>query len=245
METSRDDISNSAPPPRRNRSVTQSNSNLASNNQVAGSDDQDSQGNLIDNRLDARPNGVNRPNNIPNNSNLRPEINPDAVRGSDNLDNLLAPPVRKNAVAQTPVVTPLVTPEPTTAPSKTPPEELISSWDVLYANISSQLNNQVTLRQIALKEEQVANVDVEPIQWIPITNAPKDKKGVVEFALLIAPDGKVQKQFLKSSGDAQLDALVRETIKGYYNKFKPVAEKSPENKSDPKHRLIRIRYLFP
>ncbi len=241
IETSRDDLVNNSPPPRRSRVISPS-ANGGAN--PVGGDDQGGQGNLIDNRADNRPTPtINRPNN----SNLRPEINPNAISGSetffnDGVGNTTSPLPRKNPVAQAPVTTPQVNPaEPTDAK---PPEEIILSWDVLYANISSQLNNQVTLGQIAPKEEQVANVAVEPVTWIPVTNAPKGKKGVVEVALLITPEGKVKKQFLKSSGDAQLDDVVRQTIKGYYDKFQSAADKKPDNKSEPKHRLIRIRYLF-
>jgi hypothetical protein len=247
IETSRDDLASNSSPSRPNRVVTPPANSGANNNRVVASDDQGGKDNLIDNRADNRSTPtINRPNN----SNLRPEINPNAISGSetffnDGVANTKAPLPRKNPVAQSPVTTPQVnTPEPTDGTSSTPPEEIISSWDVLYANISNQLNNQVTLGQVAPKEEQVANVAVEPVTWIPVANAPKGKKGVVEVALLITPEGKVKKQFLKSSGDAQLDDVVRQTIKGYYDKFQPAADKKPDNKSEPKHRLIRIRYLF-
>ncbi len=271
IEASRDDglnnpVSNAAP--RSNRIIATSPNNGTGNNSgnsfgnnlgnnSSSGDNPKEPTNLIDNRVDNRSSSrMNRPNN----SNLRPDIDPNAINGSDTFftDDNGTPPPRKNSVsqpaAQSPVITPLVNTSPLNAPvtdngngvanGNTPAEEVISSWDVLYANLSSQLNNQVILRQIATKEEQVANVEVEPVNWIPVANAPKGKKGVVEVALLISPEGKVKRQFLKSSGDEQLDNLVRQTIKGYYDKFQPLTGKTTDDKSAPKHRLIRIRYLF-
>lgn len=99
--------------------------------------------------------------------------------------------------------------------------------------------NIVVLRQIASPETPIPSNQREPIDWIPIDpQALVGITGSVTFALVVTPDGRVEQEpIVVESTNPKLEQLARETIKGYYNKFKPVEQ--------GKYRNIRIQYKSP
>ncbi len=76
------------------------------------------------------------------------------------------------------------------------------------------------------------------VEWIPpkVTNI-AGKKGTVTYLLLVNPVGKVETRFLQSSGDKELDNLVREAVEKY--SFKPI-----EDPQSGRYRLVKAEYKF-
>ncbi len=101
--------------------------------------------------------------------------------------------------------------------------------------------NLIRTTQIAPDDALVSNPDVnreKGISWIPakVPNA-NGKKGSVTYMWLVAPNGEIKSIFLKSSGDKELDNIVRKTIEDY--KFKPI-----EDPQSGKYRLVTAKYDF-
>lgn len=100
------------------------------------------------------------------------------------------------------------------------------------------IENVVVLRQIASPDTPISADRREPVDWIPIDpQALVGITGSVTFALVVTPEGRVEQELLVESTNPKLEQLARETIKGYYNKFKPV--------EPGKYRNIRIQYKNP
>ncbi|CAN1212753.1 hypothetical protein TUMEXPCC7403_21280 [Tumidithrix helvetica PCC 7403] len=103
--------------------------------------------------------------------------------------------------------------------------------------------SNIMFTEIAPSSANISAVKVEKgVMWIPPkTTDVNGKQGTVEVALLVAPNGKVEESFFKSSGVAELDKIARETVNGYYDKFQPIKEEQHKGK----YRYVTIKYSFP
>jgi len=128
-----------------------------------------------------------------------------------------------------------------TSPKDNPkPDDPISSKgssDV--ANIFKQYSGNISLRRIAPPSAIISASQIEPdIEWIsPKLDGIGNAKGTVSVALLVTPEGKVDRQLIERSGVEQLDKIASQTVEGYYDKFKP--------SKDGKYRYVIIEFKFP
>jgi len=106
-------------------------------------------------------------------------------------------------------------------------------------NIFKQYSGNISLRRIAPPSAIVSASQIEPdIEWIsPKLDGIGNAKGTVSVALLVTPEGKVDRQLIKRSGVDELDKIASQTVEGYYDKFKP--------SKDGKYRYVIIEFKFP
>jgi hypothetical protein len=111
--------------------------------------------------------------------------------------------------------------------------------DRTVADIFNKYRNNIALRKIAPPSATVSASQVEPdVSWIsPQVDGAISAKGTVSIALLVTPEGKVEKQLMKPSGIDELDKIASQTVEGYYDKFKPA--------KDGKYRYVVIEFKFP
>ncbi len=175
--------------------------------------------------------------NIPlGNNNLKPEITETPAKPTEKAPNPSNKPSPKPSEPPTPI-------NPITGYS-------YKASDLIAANnlkkpINSDLGgvlsqygaDKVVQRQIASPDTPVAPDKREPIDWIPI-EPQAGISGSVAFVLVVSPDGRVEQEpIVSESTNPKLEQIARETIKGYYNKFKPIEQ--------AKYRLVRIHYKIP
>ncbi len=103
--------------------------------------------------------------------------------------------------------------------------------------------SNVIQRQIASAEISIPPDKREPdVEWIPLDNkALNGSKGNVTFVLIVNPDGKVEQEpVIIESSNSALEEIAKQTVKGYYNKFKPLVQSE-----QGKYRFVRIQYKVP
>jgi TonB family protein len=115
----------------------------------------------------------------------------------------------------------------------------IFTTDKQVADLYSK--NLIKDTQIAPSSVMISNPlerQEKGVEWIPpkVTNI-AGKKGTVTYLLLVNPVGKVETRFLQSSGDKELDNIVREAVEKY--SFKPI-----EDPQSGKYRLVKAEYKF-
>jgi outer membrane biosynthesis protein TonB len=116
--------------------------------------------------------------------------------------------------------------------------------DLTVVNVLNKIGGtKIIFTEIAPNSANISAAAVEKgVEWIvPKASDVSGKQGTVEVALLVAPNGKVEERFFKSSGVAELDKIARETVTGYYDKFQPLKEEEHKGK----YRYVRIKYKFP
>jgi outer membrane biosynthesis protein TonB len=121
-----------------------------------------------------------------------------------------------------------------------------SEFGKIYAEYAIKYGKENVIQRIipSPQETTVSQVSqsIEPgINWIPPVEQPKslDLKGKntkVTVTLIVAPDGKIEKKWMFSSKNSNVDEIVKKTVKGYENKFVPL---------EGKIRIVTISYDFP
>lgn len=111
--------------------------------------------------------------------------------------------------------------------------------DRTVADIFNKYRNNIALRKIAPPSATISASQIEPdVSWIPPqVDGAINAKGTVSIALLVTPEGKVEKQLMKPSGIDELDKIASQTVEGYYDKFKPA--------KDGRYRYVVIEFKFP
>jgi hypothetical protein len=116
----------------------------------------------------------------------------------------------------------------------------------IYAEYASKYGKENVVQRIipSPQETTVSQISqsIEPgINWIPPVEQPKSldlkgKNAKVTVTLIVAPDGKIEKKWMFSSKNSNVDEIVKKTVKGYESKFTPL---------EGKIRIVTISYDFP
>ncbi|WP_019501396.1 TonB C-terminal domain-containing protein [Pseudanabaena sp. PCC 6802] len=136
--------------------------------------------------------------------------------------------------------------EPATAGATLSQDQFRSQFGKIYAEYAIKYGKENVVQRIipSPQETTVSQVSqsIEPgINWIPPVEQPKslDLKGKntkVTVTLIVAPDGKIEKKWMFSSKNSNVDEIVKKTVKGYESKFAPL---------EGKIRIVTISYDFP
>jgi hypothetical protein len=135
-------------------------------------------------------------------------------------------------------------------------EEITTSNDQAFQQIitDSKYSGKLLIRVIAPAEKAVKSEHREPqVDWIPldlselealkaeINNLSEENKEI-NIALLVNPEGTVEKTFIETSNIKELDAIIRNTAKAYYDKFEPISQQSDSQSIAAKYRYVTIKY---
>jgi hypothetical protein len=133
---------------------------------------------------------------------------------------------------------------PIAIPIKNKPEPTESSPTAAFTTTISRIYqdygaDNLVPRQIAPVEALINPDKREPgIEWIP-PNTDSKQIGTVTILLIVAPDGKVEKELINDNDPVELREIAQQTVKGYYEKFQPI-----EPKWKGKYRLVTIKFEF-
>ncbi|AFY73812.1 Gram-negative bacterial tonB protein [Synechococcus sp. PCC 7502] len=162
-------------------------------------------------------------------SNIKPEV----LGIPNNSPNLID---NTKPIQPEPLPVPML--DPVTRYSYRASDLMIRNTDI-NSIISQYGADKVIQRQIAAPNVAVSPDQREPMEWIPLDQKSiPNISGSVVFVLVVSPSGRVVKDpIVLESTNSKLEQVALETIKGYYDRFKPLGL--------DKYRLVRINYRIP
>jgi outer membrane biosynthesis protein TonB len=136
--------------------------------------------------------------------------------------------------------------EPATAGVTLSQDRFRSEFGKIYAEYAIKYGRENVVQRVipSPQETTVSQVSqsIEPgINWIPPVEQPKSldlkgKNAKVTVTLIVAADGKIERKWMFSSKNSNVDEIVKKTLQGYENKFAPL---------EGKIRIVTISYDFP